>query len=180
MPRSPFRLVLLALLALGLAAPMAGAASRKGSDSGLPLPRFVSVKAKTANLRVGPGRDYRVDWILVRPGLPVEIVSEFDNWRRVRDAEGTQGWVFGSLLSGRRTAVVSPWARGPEAVPLVLHKAASPEAPPVARLEPGVIGEVMACDGEWCRFRPEGEGMRTGWLRQVELWGVYPDETIDD
>ena len=153
---------------------------RKGSNSGLPLPRFVSVKAKKANLRVGPGRDYRVDWILVRPGLPVEIVAEFDNWRRVRDAEGTEGWLFGALLSGRRTAVVTPWHKGKDSVPLPLRRRPGPDAPLIAKLEPGVIGGVVECDGEWCRFQPDGEGIRPGWLRQVDLWGVYPGEVIED
>ena len=176
----PIRFALGLLVALGVCVPGASAQMRKGTDSGLPLPRFVSVKAKTANLRVGPGRDYRVEWVFVRPGLPVEIVAEFDNWRRVRDAEGTEGWLFGALLSGRRTAVVAPWRQDESAAPLSLHKRPGIDAPLVARVEPGVMGEVIECDGEWCRFQPEGDGSRPGWLRQVDVWGVYPGEMIED
>ena len=174
------RPVLAAMLLVGFATANVDARPQRGSDSGLPLPRFVSVKAKTANLRVGPGRDYRVDWVLVRPGLPVEIVAEFDNWRRVRDAEGTEGWLYGALLSGRRTAVVAPWNAGKDAAPVNLHRRPGAEAPATARLEPGVMGEVIECNGQWCRFRPDGEDMRAGWLPQVDLWGVYPDETFAD
>ena len=69
--------------------------------SGLPLPRFVSLKASQANLRIGPGTTYPVEWTYVKRGLPLEIIQEYDNWRRVRDADGTEGWVSQALLSGR-------------------------------------------------------------------------------
>ena len=156
-----------------------------GSDSGLPIPRFVSIKSGEANVRVGPGRDFRVDWVFTRVGLPVEIVAEFDNWRRIRDADGTEGWIFGALLSGRRTAVVAPWltsetgAADAEASALTLRKGPSADARPVARLGAGVLGEIEECNGEWCRFQPRKSKV-SGWLRQVELWGVYPGETFED
>ena len=80
--------------------------------SGLPVPRFVSLKAGRVNVRVGPGEDYKVAWVFTRPALPVEIIQEFDTWRRIRDSDGSVGWVFHSLLSGKRTAVVAPWTTG--------------------------------------------------------------------
>ena len=81
---------------------------RRGT--GLPLPRFVSLKSGTVNVRRGPGQDYDLLFTFVRPGLPVEITQEFDTWRKIRDSEGDEGWVYHSLLSGERTALVSPWA----------------------------------------------------------------------
>ena len=161
------------------------AQAQVGSDSGLPIPRFVSIKSGEANVRVGPGRDFRVDWVFTRKGLPVEIVAEFDNWRRIRDADGTEGWIFGALLSGRRTAVVAPWLAGEgdpanaEASALTLRRGPSAESRPVARLGAGVLGTIEECNGEWCRFQP-GEAHVSGWLRQVELWGVYPGEAFED
>ena len=86
-------------------------AAAKG-PSGLPLPRFVSLKAKRVNLRVGPGQNYAVAWLYTKAGVPMEVIQEYDNWRRVRDAEGTEGWVYQSLLSGERTAVTAPWKMG--------------------------------------------------------------------
>ena len=88
-------------------------AETKG-PSGLPLPRFVSLKAQRVNMRVGPGRDYKVEWMYTKAGLPLEILQEYDNWRKVRDPEGNEGWILHSLLSGERTAIVAPWDSVPK------------------------------------------------------------------
>ena len=185
-------------VAVTLLAGAAMAGERLGSNSGLPVPRFVSLKSGKVNMRVGPGREYRVEWQFTRPGTPVEIVAEFDNWRRVRDAEGTEGWVYGALLTGRRTAVVAPWLRppagddvaglvaasatlddAPSAPTLTLHARPERNAPATARIEAGVTGTLVECDGEWCRFEPHSaRGTVSGWLRQIEVWGTYPDERI--
>ena len=170
-------------------------AAQKGSNSGLPVPRFVSIKSGQANVRVGPGRDYRVDWVYTRPGLPVEVVAEFDNWRRIRDAEGTEGWIFGALLSGRRTAIAAPWlsnveaGAAPDGTPasaatsavLTLRRGPSGDSRPVASIEPGVVGSIEDCDGDWCRFEPlSAKGEVAGYLRQIELFGAYPGERFED
>ena len=77
------------------------------ASSGLPVPRYVSLKSDHVNVRAGPTKDNEVAWVYTRSGLPVEITAEFENWRRVRDSEGAEGWVYHSLLSGRRTAVIT-------------------------------------------------------------------------
>src|ERR1700691_4642933 len=77
------------------------------TSSGLPVPRYVSLKSDHVNVRAGPTKDNDVAWAYTRSGLPVEITQEFENWRRVRDSEGAEGWVYHSLLSGRRTAVIT-------------------------------------------------------------------------
>jgi SH3-like domain-containing protein len=165
--------VLFGSLATVLGAPMlawADEALAKGA-SGLPLPRFVSLKSDRVNVRQGPTRDHAVAWIFTRQGLPVEILAEFDNWRRVRDSEGAEGWVFHSLLSGRRTVLVAPWAKG---ALFDLHRRASLESPVVARLEPGVLAEVSGCEDGWCRVKVKGAA--AGFIGQDSLWGVYPNE----
>ena len=149
-------------------------------ESGLPLPRFVSLKSDRVNVRVGPGQDYQVSWIFVKGGLPVEVTQEFDNWRRIRDSAGNEGWVFHSLLSGRRTALVAPWAAQTETLPLYRQKNAGARL--VARLEPGVMLSLQDCDGLWCSAQikySDGETYR-GFVAQDRLWGVYPDETFDN
>lgn len=144
--------------------------------SGLPLPRFVSLKSNRVNMRVGPGTKYAVKWMYVRPGLPLEIIQEYDNWRRVRDADGDEGWIYHTLLSGRRTGVVAPWFdAGSTSLPLL--RSASEGARVIAQVDPGAIGEVAQCDGQWCRMR---FGDTAGWIMQSSIWGVYPGETVED
>ena len=141
--------------------------------SGLALPRFVSLKAGRVNVRVGPGEDYKVAWVFTRSALPVEIIQEFDTWRRIRDSDGQMGWVFHSLLSGKRTAVVTPWGKGD---PLPLRARGRADAAVTAYLQPGVEAGVDRCTGGWCDL--SGDGF-SGWIEQNQLWGVYPDEIVD-
>ena len=164
-------LALVAAAEIVLASPLhAGAAVGK---SGLQVPRFVSLKAGRVNVRVGPGEDYKIAWVFTRTGLPIEVIQEYDTWRRIRDSDGAVGWVFNSLLSGKRTAVVTPWTKDE---PAPIHAAASPSAAISAYLEPGVMGTVERCHGGWCRI--SGKGF-DGWIEQDHLWGVYPNEDID-
>lgn len=144
--------------------------------SGLPLPRFVSLKSGKVNSRIGPGLGYAVDWLYLKPGLPMEVVQEFENWRRVRDQDGAEGWVNQSLLSGRRTGIAAPWQRGKTAE-IALLAEPNADARPLALLEPGVIGAIQACNGEWCEMTFEGH---TGWLKQSLVWGAYPGELVKD
>jgi SH3-like domain-containing protein len=136
--------------------------------TGLPLPRFVSLRAAEVNLRTGPGVRYPIDWVYQRRGLPVEVIDEFETWRRIRDHEGTTGWVHQSMLDGRRSLMVAGEAR-------LLRRTPEPGAPGVARLEAGVIGRLEGCEGDWCRVTVE---RFAGWLRRGEVFGLYPGETV--
>lgn len=144
--------------------------------SGLPIPRFVTLKSSRVNLRVGPGRTYPVEWMYLKAGVPVEVIQEFDNWRRVRDADGTEGWINQSLLSGKRSAIVAPWNRGKEMTAPLLREPRE-DAGRVAILEPGAMGQIERCNGTWCQMRFEGH---RGWVSQALIWGAYPRETVDN
>lgn len=170
-----FVLLLVALLAAPVAAGAQSGASRSamtsvGTETGLPVPRFVTLRAREVNVRTGPGVRYPIDWVFQRPNLPVEVVAEFDTWRKIRDFEGTEGWVHQSMLSGRRTVIVITAVR-------LLRREAAESAPPMARLEPGVIAWLEACQGEWCEVEVAGID---GWLRRGDVWGVLSDESIDE
>jgi SH3-like domain-containing protein len=148
-------------------------AGRNVGPSGLPLPRFVSLKAEKVNVRRGPSSEHPVAWVFQRKGMPVEIVAEFENWRRIRDSEGEEGWILHSMLSGKRTAIVAPW-RGAQATPLLSKPGKN--ARPSAMLAAGVMGEIGHCDGEWCELTAGGY---EGFVEQSSLWGVYPGEKVD-
>ena len=141
--------------------------------SGLPVPRFVSIKADRVNVRGGPDKDHDVAWIYTRVGWPVEITAEFENWRRIRDSDGTEGWVYHSLLSGKRTAVVQLKSKT-ELAPL--YAKPDDKSAVTAQLQVGVLATVKHCTGAWCQI--SGDGF-DGWIEQNELWGVYPNEKID-
>jgi len=151
----------------------AAADAPAGSVSGLPVPRFVSLKSDRVNVRSGPNKDQDVRWVYTRAGMPVEITAEFENWRRIRDWEGAEGWVYHSLLSGRRSAVVVPTLKD-DTVPL--YEKADTESAVQARLQSGVLGQLKTCNGNWCEF--SGKNF-SGWIRQERLWGAYPNEKVD-
>jgi SH3-like domain-containing protein len=155
------------------ASPAFAAKDTATPSSGLPVPRYVSLKSDHVNVRAGPTKDNDVAWVYTRSGLPVEITAEYENWRRVRDSEGAEGWVYHSLLSGRRTAVVTMKSRDELAT---IYDRADPESPVAARLQAGVVAQVKRCAGGWCRVTGEGFD---GWIEQQRLWGVYADEKLD-
>lgn len=173
--KSRVKAVAAALLAVVLIAPAAGLAdvgsadpnTARGSVTNLPVPRFVSLKAKKGNARRGPSLNDRIDWVYMRKDMPLEITAEYGNWRRVRDVDGTGGWIHYSLLSGVRTVIVlkdyTPLRSRPDV-----------GASPNAYAEQGVVAFLGECLKNWCRIRVRGQG---GWVLKTEIWGVFPGET---
>lgn len=149
--------------------PSLQAAGHKGT--GLPLPRFVSLRSGEVNLRTGPGVQHPVDWVYQRQFLPLEIIAEFGTWRKVRDWQGTQGWVHQSMVGAKRTFIITGATR-------TIRRKDDPKSKPVARAEAGVIGRVLSCPNlnGWCRVEVAG---REGWLRRVEIWGLYRSEVME-
>jgi SH3-like domain-containing protein len=138
------------------------------AEKAQPVPRFVSLRADEVNLRTGPGEGYSIDWVLTRKGMPVEVLQEYEVWRKIRDAAGSVGWVHQRMVSATRTVMVLGEIR-------TLRSAPNPIAPAVARAEPGVVGLLLECRDAWCRIETAGT---RGWLRRPEIWGVYPDEAV--
>lgn len=144
--------------------------AEKGADSGLPLPRFVSLAADKVNARTGPGSRYPIAWQYQRRGLPVEVVAEYEYWRRIRDHDGTETWVHKNLTSGKRFAVVDGTVRS-------LFKKPDSAADVLLTAEPGVMARLRKCpDLAWCQVEIAGT---KGWIPRSHLWGLYPSETFD-
>ena len=162
-------LVALSLAGSGVAraADPPGATQRKGS--GLPIPRFASLRSDEVNVRTGPGARYPIEWVFKRKTMPVEIVAEYENWRKIRDWQGASGWVHQSLLTGKRTFIIPS-----RQAPLLKTPASSAEL--VARLDPEVMGEIRSCAGDWCRVKVGGV---SGWIERTGMWGVYKSEPIN-
>ncbi|HJO75829.1 MAG TPA: SH3 domain-containing protein [Rhodospirillales bacterium] len=158
----------LCLLVLISAAPALEAAIK---GTGLPLPRYVSLRAGEVNLRTGPGVQYPVDWVYLRQNLPMEIIAEYGTWRKVRDWQGTQGWVHQSMVSRLRTLIITGNTR-------TVRRKADAQSKPIAILEAGVIGKLLSCPdlNGWCRVDVAGQ---KGWLRRVDFWGVLKNEVME-
>lgn len=174
-PISPLALYALAglMLALSFAATAPVRAQQDfsvGRSTGLPIPRFVSLDPNQSevNVRFGPGQQYPINWVFARPGIPLEIIAEFDNWRKIKDYDGQEGWISARLLSGRRTIMIQGAVRD-------LKRRADNQARVLLRAEPGVIGRLLECRDSWCRVEIEGQ---RGWMQRGEFWGTLPGETI--
>lgn len=164
------RTILHIAAALACLAGAAAATPRLGPETNLPLPRFVSLNAETANIRRGPGLSHRIDWVYRHRGVPLEVVAEHGHWRKVRDVDNAGGWVHHALLRGTRTAIVTAQPHA------VLRVEAAADARPVARAETGVIGRIDRCGPIWCRFSVE---RHRGWIQKADIWGVRPEEQFD-
>lgn len=139
----------------------------------LPVPRFVSLRADKVHVRNGPSQNHDIRWTFSKAGLPVEIIAEFETWRRIRDSDGADGWVHQAMLSGRRTAIVRS---NTNAKTIPVYEKPNGEGRLIAELQPGVVANVRACAKNWCRV--SGDRF-DGFILQTLLWGVYPDEVIE-
>jgi SH3-like domain-containing protein len=157
----------LLVLALSGLSGRTGLAAGEG-EAALPLPRFATLHSDKVNLRTGPGPRYPIEWVFVRKDLPVEIVAQFEHWRRIRDWEGTEGWVQEHMLIGKRGVMIRGGVRALRSNPDL-------GAPLVARAEPGVMARLLECHDSWCRIEASDV---TGWVQRADIWGVYPNETI--
>lgn len=155
------------LIALMIIMPYASFAADKGRETGLPTPRFVSLKSSEANMRKGPGTRYPIEWVYRKKGLPVEVLEEFGHWRRVRDSSGASGWLHKQMLSGSRYALI----KGSSIIKLLDEPQA--DAPAVAKLEPGLVAALKECEPNWCRI---ASAQVEGWLPKANMYGSYDKE----
>ena len=156
---------LIAALMVAAAMTTANAADKNAP----PLPRFESLRWEKVNLRAGPGDNYPIRWVLMRKGMPVEILDRFDVWRKIRDWQGSVGWVHERMLVNNRTVIVTGKER-------TLHAEPRETAKPVARAQPGVVGRLLSCRGSWCRI--DAQGVK-GWVERRAIFGVTLDETVE-
>ncbi|HEY0269740.1 MAG TPA: SH3 domain-containing protein [Sphingomonas sp.] len=158
-----------ALLALSLVAAASGRAAGPVRDGGHKVSYWASLAAGQANMRSGPGRNYPTDWLYQRAGLPLRVIETYPGWRKVRDQDGTEGWMIVNLLTDQRTGMIVGSIAD-------LRNAPNPGAGVLWRAQPGVIGRISHCGAGWCRINVLG---REGYVEIAHLWGIAPDETLD-
>ncbi len=144
------------------------------NNSGLKVPRFVSLSKDKTNVRSGPGKQYPIKWVVIRRSLPVEIILERENWRKIKDHEGQEGWVFRTLLSGKRTAIIS----GDSNAKIYEKPSGNNDNKSriLVELEPSVNVSVDRCFEAWCNVNVFGF---SGWIERKSLWGVYEQENFN-
>ena len=168
------KVLYLALMALFLNCNLLWAqdSSQPKSETGLPIPRFVSLRSELVNARSGPGARYPIEWVYMQKGAPVEIVAEFELWRKIKDWQGSQSWVHKAMLTGKRTVkVITPGENNLYAKPNFKSRV-------LAKVEDEVVGDIMECPGDkaFCRVRFSSVD---GWIPKQNLYGIYPQEVIE-
>lgn len=158
-------------------------ASEVGQVTGLPIPRFVALKSSETNLRKGPNVKYPVVWNYKQKNYPLEVVAEFENWRKLRDVDGEEGWVHVNLITGARKALISDNKYQSDKKDyaqlnreLVLFRYPDEDSYPMLRVELGVLAAIKSCTLEWCKLKMNDV---TAWARKENLWGVYREEIIE-
>lgn len=152
-------------LILAAFAPAVQAAPRQ-TPSGQPVPRYVTLKFDKVYARAGPGEDHRLLWVYTAKGMPVQVIAENTEWRRICDPDGGMAWVHRRLTSGEASVMRVKPTR------LALHKKPKAEAEIVAYMSPRTVaGLVKDCEKDWCKVRSDGV---TGWAPAAELWGTSP------
>ena len=133
-----------------------------GKKTGLPIPRFVSLKVNKVNLRRGPSMKHKIDWVYNRKHLPVKIISEFGHWRKVVDFEDYSGWIYKDLLSGARYIIVNKDET-------ILRNKANFASLGKAILKKNVIGKLIKCEELWCIVSVRNT---KGYVLAADIWGV--------
>lgn len=157
-------------------------ASEFGGVTGLPIPRFVSLKSSETNLRKGPNYKFPVNWIYKQKGYPMQLIAEFENWRKLRDEDGSEGWVHENLISGirhlyiaRNNYKIKNEFYSAQKSELILFKYPDETSYPIARMQIGTLGKLKNCQKEWCKIKIANF---SGWVLKQNTWGVLNDEII--
>ncbi|MBQ8464476.1 MAG: hypothetical protein IJ545_00535 [Alphaproteobacteria bacterium] len=142
-------------------------------ETGLALPRMVSLRSNLVNARSGPGARYPISWVYRQKYAPVEIVAEFELWRKVKDWKGAESWVHKQMLTGKRTAkLITPGESN-------VYDEPDYESKVIAKAEEEVVGIVKKCPAGNAFCLINFENTIEGWVPKNNLFGIYPDEVID-
>ena len=132
-----------------------------GGVTGYAIPRFVSTKGKS-NVRTGPGTKYPIQFTLQVP-VPLQIIEEYENWRKITDWQGEQGWIHGALLTGEKQGIVTT-PKTP------IYKKQTPHSPIIATAEKNYVFAISECTAKWCKIHIQSPIIK-GYVRTQDIWG---------
>ncbi len=141
-----------------------------GQVTGYKIPRFVSLKSDDVNLRIGSSTNYPIILKYVTKNMPVEITDEYERWRKIRDREGNEGWIYGDLLKGDRFAIIIKNNKSK------IHAFSKPDGVPIGEIGELNIAKIKVCLKKWCKIKFDNH---IGWINKKNLWGIYENETIN-
>ena len=152
-------------------------ANETGISTGLPIPRYVSLKSNTVKLRVGPGKKYQTSYLYQCINNPVKIIAEFDNWRKIEDINNTQGWIHQSLISGSKYVIINNntilikkgLINKLTKNQSLIFQASDEKSSPILKVEYGVLARLIKCKKHWCKIAIQNY---SGWIRKINIWGI--------
>lgn len=140
-------------------------------ESGICSAYFASIKAKKANLHIGPGKEYKIVICYVFKTFPVMVIAKYDHWRKIVDVDGTEGWIHKNMLSKNRYVIVKDKITS-------LHKEAKINSTCIANIKKNVIPELISVNDSWCNIKIKYEGLTyKGWIQKKTVFGTLPNET---
>lgn len=132
-------------------------------------PYFASIKSNQVNVRVGPNIRYPIQWVFVRKNEPVEVIADFEHWRKIRDIYGDEGWIKSNMIHNHRHIIIV----GQQTINL--YKKPTPSSSIIAKIQPETRGVLLSCKNNMCQA--EFNKIK-GWVEQKNLWGIYKEEII--
>ena len=140
-----------------------------GKETGLEIPRYVSLKSNDANIRVGPSKNYPIEIKFIKKNYPLKVLEEYEDWRKVEDFKMNIGWIHKSLISGNRTGIVL--SKNNKNIELLNTLGGSV----VGEIGQGNIVYLKKCKIDWCYVAVKNF---KGWMNKKYIWGVKKNEII--
>lgn len=161
--------------------PCLSSASNVGKETGLPIPRFVVLKFNESNLRSGPSSKHKISWVYKKKNYPLEVIAEFEHWRKVRDIDGVEGWLNENQITGKHSGIIIKTNMYQEKNRYklknnegIIFRNPSEISYPIAKIEIGSVVKILHCRESWCQIITDTK--LKGWYQKENLWGVYKHE----
>jgi len=131
--------------------------------------KYLSIRTSVANLRIGPSSSHPIAFVYEKKNMPVEVIDEFEVWRKVKDYQGDIGWIHLSQLSRKRTLLTMKDG-------IVLFKNATIYSKPIIKIGNLEAASIKKCIPNWCLVEIQ---QYKGWIQTDHVWGLENKEIIN-